>query len=286
MVEDLADAGDAVEGADLLAATDASGAVETEAVTVSAVAGAQARVVDGLLTYYDFATGAGARVFDVAEGGDALDLTIADVDRVTWLDCGGLRLDAPTVLTGDTGTQQIVTAVKHSHEITLELWVSPHAQQPGSQGTLFQLATDVRQNNRLLDLVRVEDRYRVRYRSKASGRESVLYSPAGSVASAGPAGEGPTHIVFTREHAQHRGHLYLNGERVASAKMTGALFAKQQPYTLQLGEGQGLPWLGRFLFGGRLRARLVGGGSAAEFPRGPAGRGGAAGIRGGRSGVR
>ena len=99
---------------------DEQGQSDTSTITVTVLELPDDRVVDGLLAYYDFSTGSGELVFDMSQVGKPLDLEISDIDRTDWIECGGLRLNDPTSLVSDGGTQKVVNAVKHSHEITVE----------------------------------------------------------------------------------------------------------------------------------------------------------------------
>lgn len=221
---------------------DAAGQSDTETTTVTVLPLPKERVVEGLLAYYDFSSGAGDTVFDRSDTGDPIDLLMDDPTKTAWLECGGLALKEPTTVQSFGSADKIISSVKHSHEITVELWIDPADAQPGVDGVLFQIAT-VGPNNAKLDVIRWDDLYRVRYRSKSNGKENTIYSPAGS------ADSELTHIVFTREHRHHKGRLYINGERVATAKMTGTIFSRNEPYTVGLGadlSDGSEPWLGDY----------------------------------------
>ncbi|WP_269540004.1 tandem-95 repeat protein [Cerasicoccus fimbriatus] len=221
---------------------DWAGQSDTETLTVTVLPLPAQRVVEGILAYYDFSSGAGDTVFDRSQTGESINLLMDDPRKTAWLECGGLALEEPTMVQSYGSADKIINSVKHSHEITVELWVDPAETQPGDGGMLFQIAT-VGPNNAKLDVVRWNNLYRVRYRSKEHGKENKIYS------SVGCAGSGLTHIVFTREHRHHKGRLYINGERVATAKMTGTIFSRNEPYAVGLGadlDNGAWPWLGDY----------------------------------------
>jgi len=81
------------------------------------------RVTDGLVALYEFEENAGAVVHDAVA--PALDMTVADADRVSWVR-GALLVNGATVLRSmSNATTKLVTSCVTRDEISVEAWVRP-----------------------------------------------------------------------------------------------------------------------------------------------------------------
>ncbi|MCX8036915.1 MAG: Ig-like domain-containing protein [Candidatus Sumerlaeia bacterium] len=82
-------------------------------------------LTDGLQVLYTFQEGAGTTVTDVSKVGTPLHLTIRDLQNVTWLPLGGLRVTTETHLRSLVPASKVIAACKASNEVTIEAWVRP-----------------------------------------------------------------------------------------------------------------------------------------------------------------
>jgi hypothetical protein len=83
------------------------------------------RVSDGLLALYTFRETSGTTVHDVSGVPTDLDVTIvADGGVATFTDAG-LAVTKSVLVTSQFAATKIINACKASHEVTLELWVTP-----------------------------------------------------------------------------------------------------------------------------------------------------------------
>ena len=81
---------------------------------------------DGLLALYLFEEGQGTiTVHDVSGYGTPLDLTIPNLDDVTWIPDGGLSVDDSSLIASSDAASKISDAVRTSDEFTLEWWGAP-----------------------------------------------------------------------------------------------------------------------------------------------------------------
>ncbi|MEM9038201.1 MAG: PKD domain-containing protein, partial [Actinomycetota bacterium] len=199
-----------------------------------------ARVADGLVALYDLDDGAGAVVSDAVGGHD---LTITQPGNVTWV-AGGLRLDAPTMITNPSAPGSIIAPVTSSGELTLEAWIESSSLAQNGPARIVTLSNGARDRNITLGqgvYRSTGDRIDVRLRTgttDANGRPS-LSSATGSLTT------DLTHVVFTRAANGTTG-LYLDGVQVRSGTAGGDLLGWDPTYRLVLGnETDGnRAWLG------------------------------------------
>ena len=98
---------------------------------------------------YRFDEGAGSTVEDRSSVTPALDLSIDDTSRVTWMD-DGLRIDSPTVLRTSAAAGKINQACQSTGAITLEAWVTPQAPSASGPARIVTLSTSITERNATL----------------------------------------------------------------------------------------------------------------------------------------
>lgn len=84
------------------------------------------RVSDGLILLYEFNEFGGNIVMDTSGFGMPFDLTIQDLDRVSW-GPGRLTVNENTIITNPDPANKVFDAVAASEEITVEAWVLPES---------------------------------------------------------------------------------------------------------------------------------------------------------------
>ena len=101
----------------------AQGSVTSEVARILVQHG-NVRVEEDLIVLYTFEEGEGRRcVRDVSNVDLPIDLTIENVDRVSWSSGGGVRITSPTRLLSQGRPSKIVQACRASGEITVEAWI-------------------------------------------------------------------------------------------------------------------------------------------------------------------
>jgi hypothetical protein len=189
---------------------------------------ASTRVDDGLVALYTFEGGKGGTVADVSGRGEALDLTIAQPERVTW-DASSLRIDAPTTIVSPRGSNKLNTAIMASNALTLEAWVTPANTTQAGPARIATLSRNHVDRN--LTLGQEAGAYEARLRtsttdSRATQRRTTSDDTVAS--------SRLQHVVFTRA-ADGNATLYVDGQVVATTATTGDLSTWQSQFQFALG---------------------------------------------------
>ncbi len=210
----------------------------------------------GLQVLYDFIPSSNPGIVRDKSGlSPALDLTIQDSDRVTWLEDGGLRLQAHTLIRSATVPQRLIDACRETDAITVEVWITlapDQLVQPG-QGPKRIITLSVDQGVRYFTLGQGLTSglpgavYNARLRTAGTDNNAVpgLTSPDKTAIA------GLSQIVYTRDR-QGQARLYINGVEQASANLPGELFPQRGPrdaeFRLALGDelNGGRAWLGDY----------------------------------------
>lgn len=216
------------------------GTTTTASVMLEVVDRAPPRVAEGLLALYTFDAGTGITVSDVSNVGTALDLTIADPDRVSW-GAGTLRIDSGTVIASTGAADKLNAAIPASGALTVEAWVDPANLIQDGPAAIVSLSEGAAARNVTLGQEGGSGDARLRTWSHDSDD-----SGAPSITAAG-LGSDLVHVVYTRA-ANADIALYYDGALVASALLGGDLTNWDPVYALSLGNEPtaGSPWLGTF----------------------------------------
>ena len=205
------------------------------------------RVVAGLSALYTFNEGSGTIVHDRSNVGPPLDLLILAADKVTWLNGGGLALNAPTVLRSLQPATKLSDACKLSDAITIEAWIKPANTTQNGPAAIVSYGQDPKNRNMTLAQglwgKQPGSLYTMRVRTdktnKAGG--SWFASAKNSLTTV------RTHIAAVRDSSGVF-KLYRNGVQLLAKKQKGRFATWNSAYNLTLGaEANGVnPWLGEY----------------------------------------
>ncbi|CAB1055660.1 hypothetical protein D1BOALGB6SA_393 [Olavius sp. associated proteobacterium Delta 1] len=206
------------------------------------------RVKEDLAVLYTFEEKDGDTVHDVSGVGVPLDLTIADPAAVSWIEGGGLSIDAATLVASADAATKVIDACKSGSAITIEAWIKPATVDQDGPARIVTLSdTDYRRNFTLghgLWGNKPQDLVNVRLRTTATGNNGInpsVTSPAGSLTAE------MTHVVYTFKRSGEA-TIYINGVAVAQRHIHGDL--SNWDDTMQLGLANEMsanrPWLGEY----------------------------------------
>jgi hypothetical protein len=170
---------------------------------------------------YTFDEGSGSTVGDSAGG---LDLTIADPDKVLWVD-GGLRVLGKTIIQSSSPANSLVSAAKGSNELTVEAWVESEASGLNGPPRLVTLSTD---NSNGRDFTLLQDGTRASARVKTTGTGYDTFQTGTGLLSDGSL----RHVVLTVKDGV--GTIYVDGVEQASQPLDGSTFSAWSNYHLAL----------------------------------------------------
>jgi hypothetical protein len=182
-------------------------------------------------------------VFDVSGVAPALNLTIEDEDRVTWLAGGGLSIDAPTIIETFAPADKIIEASMSTNEVSVEAWFVPaNITQDGPARLVALTGNPVDPSNFMVGqgLWGNQPSDLITARCPLNDHLKATNTPPGSLAS------GLTHVVFTRQFPTNTNRIYINGNLVASSQRIGDFSDWNTTYHLNVVNDQtrDRPWLG------------------------------------------
>ncbi|MBN2360928.1 MAG: hypothetical protein JXR83_15845 [Deltaproteobacteria bacterium] len=171
-----------------------------------------ARVSAGLILLYTFDEGAGALVHDRSGVDTTIDLSIADTDRVRWVD-GGLVVNADagalTIVRSDSEPSKLLAACQASNAITVEAWITPLQLWDDGPGRIITFSIDGFCRNFSL-LQGLGESWSLRLRTSATEANGK----PGIQTCAGTTALRRSHVVFTHSSATGRVRGYLDGAEV------------------------------------------------------------------------
>jgi len=209
------------------------------------------RVTAGLVSLYAFHEGAGSTVQDVSGVGSPLDLVIADPNAVTWLQGGGLSVDAPTAISSPGAATKVSTALEATSELSFEAWIQPASTNQIGPARIVALSTDPTTNgcSAILGQTRVNGLGEFTGRVRTSTTNG--FGTPAITTDVAAATLAPTHLVLTRASSGVR-KIFVDGLE-AKTDMRGGTFATWDPndFFVLANEPTGdKPWLGElFLVG-------------------------------------
>ena len=134
---------------------------------------------DSPIALYDFQEHRGDTIKDVSNAGKPLNLRISSTSAVKWLPSGGLRVDAPTLISSRGTASKVIKAVRKSHEITIEAWIKPANLTQTGPARIVTVSSDPSQRN--FTLGQKGRAYETRFRTTSTSRngEPALSTPGG-----------------------------------------------------------------------------------------------------------
>lgn len=186
----------------------------------------------GAIALYDFDEISGAIVHDSSALSPALDLVVADPDRVRWL-AGALQVVRATHIESGIGANKIADACAASNAFTVEAWVMPDSPLFSGPSRIVTFSQDAGIRN--FTLGQATEGYGARTGHYGLRYRTSLTDPNGTSctdASCTPVNAGnpttpaatvrtdrPTHVVFTRSADVVDG--YLDGAPVTTQSWPG-----------------------------------------------------------------
>ncbi len=199
------------------------------------------RVTAGLVALYDFEE-VGPHVLDVSGVSPVHNLSLENPTSVSWSQ-GSVRLTQPTRLITIGPATKLVNAVRKSHQLTLEAWITPDSVDQTAPARVASLAESGSHRNVTLSQgtnggVRTAFEAQLRMTSTTNDGKA-------SATSAGAATTSLTHVVFTRATSGQT-RIYVDGVQ-KKADYIGGNMQVWTPMAFALGNevGAAQPWLGK-----------------------------------------
>lgn len=168
------------------------------------------RLYDDPLALYRFQEGNGARVLDLAETENPLDLEIMEPTYAQWLPGCGLALRGPTILKARHVHQKLFRRILAADAFSVVVWVHPANVRQKGPARIVSLSLTSSLRNFTLGQQGGEVHFRVR--NAISGENGTRWALTTSDLKWSP---DLTHIVATYDHGADQ--LYVNGAVVAHA---------------------------------------------------------------------
>ena len=197
------------------------------------------RITDGLLALYDFDENGGSTVFDQSGVSPPLDLSIDDVQNVTWSP-GHLSIDTGTAIRSAGAATKIFSGIRSTNAMSLEAWVRPSTLvvTGTAPDRIVTMSDSASRRNFLLgqDATEYAGRYRI---EGANNGDPTVYSTAGT------ARLELTHVIFTHE-PDGTEVFYINGEKNSTTSRPGGTSTWDATYPLVIANEAtpGREWLG------------------------------------------
>lgn len=203
--------------------------------------GSGARVTDGLQVLYTFAEGSGNVVNDVSGIGSPLNLQIASTNAVSWINGGGLKINAPVLIAAQSEETKILSACKTSNALTLEAWIKPANTTQDGPARILTFSLDTL--NRNFTLGQEFSAYDVRLRTTTTSENGV----PSLATSSNVVSTQLSHVIYTRA-ASGATKIYFNGGELASGSIGGDFSGWDAGHILALANelSGDRPWLGEF----------------------------------------
>ena len=196
------------------------------------------RVRSGLQALYTFEDGKGDIIHDRSGAGTALDLKIANMNAIHWLN-GALQIQKPTFIRSLTNAQKITQFTKRTRGLSIEAWVIPANNRQDGPARVVTLSGNPSSRN--FTLGQDGDHYDLRLRTTTTTTNGMPSTPA----PAGTASPKLTHILFTR-HPNGTARIFINGKPQVTAQIKGDFGNWDDNFSLTLVNevGGDRPWLG------------------------------------------
>jgi hypothetical protein len=131
------------------------------------------------IVLYNFQQGRGDTIKDVSDAGKPLNLRISNISAVKRLSSGGMRVNAPTLISSDVPASKVIKAIRQSHEMTIEAWIKPSSMTQTGPARIVTVSSDPSQRN--FTLGQKGRAYEMRFRTTSTSRngEPALSTPGG-----------------------------------------------------------------------------------------------------------
>ncbi|MGI9244363.1 MAG: LamG-like jellyroll fold domain-containing protein, partial [Verrucomicrobiales bacterium] len=198
------------------------------------------RVSKGLIVLYDFSDPSGETIGDRSGLEPAMDLHIAEPDKVRRSE-GALEIRSATIIRSKTTPPRITRAVKRSGAVTVEAWIKPANLRQSGPARIITLSKD--SVNRNVTLGQDGDRVDARLRTEETGNNGVPSLPSASRSLEART----THVAFTRDRAG-RAQIYIDGKRSSEKKLAGSIsnWDSSMKFALANEFSNDRPWLGSY----------------------------------------
>jgi hypothetical protein len=131
------------------------------------------------IALYNFREGRGDVIEDISDTGKPLNLRIRNTSAVKWLSSGGLRVNAPALISSNDSASKVISAVRKSHEITIEAWIKPANVTQTGPARIVTVSKDTGQRNFTLGQKGRAYEMRFRTTSTSGNGEPALSTPGG-----------------------------------------------------------------------------------------------------------
>lgn len=198
------------------------------------------RVTSNLVALYPFTEGSGSTVHDVSGYGTALDLTIYQPTRTSWISGGGISFNNSTVIeSAPGGATKIIDACQSTNEITIEAWVKPANTSQSGPARIVSLSANTSYRN--FTMGQQGNDYSFRLRTGTNNNNGTNNELQGGQVSP----SGVQHVVMTRDFNGVQ-RIYVNGVQVATNTNTGNFSNWYRSHSFMLGNEYTLDrsWLG------------------------------------------
>lgn len=200
------------------------------------------RIREGLLALYTFDSKTGDTVYDTSGVDVALDLTIEDVENVTWGE-GTLTVDAETLIASSEAATKLHDNISDNKALTVEAWIASDNLNQSGPARIISLSENSRRRN--FTLGQDDSQYNFRLRTTATGNNGSkvsLSTPTGAVETE------LTHVVYTWEETANVAKLYVDNVLASETEVDGRLTNWDEDFQFALSNelSGDRGWLGTF----------------------------------------
>lgn len=200
------------------------------------------RVKDSLVVLYTFFDEGDGLVHDVSGIEPPLDLTIMSPQNVKWLPGGGLRIDAPTLISSQAAATKVAEKCSQSNALTVEAWIRTDGLGQGGPARIVSMSVDPYQRN--FTLGQEQSTVDVRLRTTTTGNNGMpsIVSETGSLSTE------IVQVVYVRNSGGFA-RIVIDGVQVGSGQAEGDLSNWDASYPLALANELGddpRSWRGAF----------------------------------------
>lgn len=199
------------------------------------------RVTQGLVALYTFEENAGTVVMDRSGVGTAVDLTIADANKVEWEE-GTLTMTSATSIMSASAATKIVNRCREADAVTLEAWIIPRVLEANYPRVATLSSSD---SSLAVTLMARDSHYELRLDGPMTDANGL---PSLDTASDTVVVDELRHVVLVSAPGGAR-RVYLDGVQVATDMLGGDLSGwGTTGHRFAVGNeiNGGRPWLGTF----------------------------------------
>ena len=206
------------------------------------------RIKDGLVAYYNFGYDPQNLIRDISGYLTPLNLKILPTSSVSWNESNRLSINSNATLISDLPATKIVSALKKTNELTIEVWIKPNEQYSSSDSRILSIGNNDSDIGFVLEqYYDYSEEKHINYGSRLQ-TESTNYSGYPLLL---PKNDNlylnMQHITYVRD-SLGKELLYINGSKVAEGFRPGSLNTWKDNYYIRLGNeaDQIHSWKGTF----------------------------------------